>query len=208
MSVWTLLTVSWHQDNLVRKTDFPWRTFIIQRLEVSRRGHTDPGPGNWGKCQRNRHGGDCYERGGAILKLKTVTRTDNYHFRGEYSKHAGPWPEFPQFSGKLQDTIAVRDGRGKRPAHRIKEIGKIIFVSQDPGTRYCESKHKPDPGLGFHFQFLNSLSHQIEFLKTEDRFSSHNSISVLFSGSFWRRIMEVDQRNQFKFSWWDVMSSS
>ena len=31
MSVWTLLTVSWHQDNLVRKTDFPWRTFIIQR---------------------------------------------------------------------------------------------------------------------------------------------------------------------------------
>ena len=140
MSVWTLLTVSWHQDNLVRKTDFPWRTFIIQR--PARGVEAGPHrPRSWQlrempekQTRRRLLWGD-YERGGAILKLKTVTRTDNYHFRGEYSKHAGPWPEFPQFSGKLQDTIAVRDGRAKRPAHRIKEIGKIIFVSQEPGTR-------------------------------------------------------------------------
>lgn len=107
-----------------------------------------------------------------------------------------PWPVFPQFSGKLQDTIAVSAGRVKRPAHRNQGEWENYF--RQPGSwdqvTSCDPdpKHKPDPGLGFHFQFLNSLSHQIDFLKTEDWFSIHNSISVLILGSFWRRIMEVD----------------
>ena len=84
---------------------------------------------------------------------------------------------FPQFSGKLQDTIAVSAGRVKRPALRNQEDWENYFrqpgswdQAQATSCEYCDPdpKHKPDPGLGFHFQFLNSLSHQIDFPKTED----------------------------------------
>ena len=135
MLVWTLLTVAWHQDNLVRKTDFPWRTFIIQRSPARsrvsrRRGHTDQGPGNSGK-QTPTVMRRLWERRSDIKTencYRVVIITSEVNIPNTY----WPWPVFPQFSGKLQDTIAVRAGRVKRPAHRNQGEWENYF--RQPGS--------------------------------------------------------------------------
>ena len=142
---------------------------------MSRRGHTDPGPGNSGKQTPRLLWGD-YERGGAILKLKTfiqrvVIITSEVNIPNTY----WPWPGFSQFSGKLQDTIAVSAGRVKRPAaHRNQGEWENYFRQPGPGYLLWDSKHKPDPGLGFHFQFLNSF-------ESSDRLSQDGRLILLHS---------------------------
>lgn len=96
-------------------------------------------------------------------------------------------------------------GRVKRPALRNQEDWENYFrqpgswdqASQATSCEYCDPdpKHKPDPGLGFHFQFLNSLSHQIsDRLSQDGRLILHSQFYLgLNLGIF----LETDYRGGF-----------
>ena len=133
MLVWTLLTVAWHQDNLVRKTDFPWRTFIIQR--PARGVEAGPHrPRSW----QLREMPEKQTRRRLLWERRSDIKTENCYRVVIITSEVNipntywPWPVFPQFSGKLQDTIAVSAGRVKRPAHRNQGEWENYF--RQPGS--------------------------------------------------------------------------
>ncbi len=170
MLVWTLLTVSWHQDNLARKTDFPWRTFIIQssaRSRVSRRGHTDLGPGNSGKQtlavirrlwerRSDIKTENCY----TVAIITSEVNIPNTLGRDPCSHSSPVNCRIP--CGERRASKAARSQKS-RTLGKLFSSARTLGPGQATSCEYCDPdpKHKPDPGLGFHFQFLNSLSHQL-----------------------------------------------
>ena len=144
MSVWTLLTVSWHQDNLwwERQIFHDEPSLYRDGEEVWRSVWPHPGPGNSGKCQRNRHGGDDYERGGTILKLKTVAAHWQLSLPRWIFQTRGAWPQFPPFSVKLQDTIAaVRGGEVTGPLTESRRLGKLFSSARILGPQVIVSQN-------------------------------------------------------------------
>lgn len=99
--------------------------------------------------------------------------------------------------GERRASKAARSQKSRRLG-KLFSSARILGPGQATSCEYCDPdpKHKPDPGLGFHFQFLNSLSHQI----SSDRLSQDGRLilhSQFYLGLNLGIFLETDYRGGF-----------